>query len=59
MQNPAGWPGATSPSLAEGLSQEVRSKDLSEKERERERGRQGKGERKWGRRKEAFTKESC
>lgn len=53
MQNPAGGSGARSPSLAEGLSQEVRSKDLCERER------QGKGERKWGRRKESFTKESC
>ena len=40
MQNPAGWPGATSPSLAEGLSQEVRSKDLRKKEREREAGKE-------------------
>lgn len=53
VQNPAGGPGATSPTLAEGISWEVRSKDLGE------RGRQGKGERRRGRRKEPFTKESC
>lgn len=43
--NPAGGAGTRSP-LAEGVSQEVRSKDFGE------RGRQGKGERKGGRRKE-------